>query len=90
MTFYDVFVRNDMYYFINYPFPLHIIDSYIDSNSFEYIVPVEFKKSYVDLLSEFTNNESDLYYDIDPDTFYHQKITIYCPYTGRQLQKMLL
>lgn len=85
MTFYDVFVRNDMYYFINYPFPLHIIDSYIDSNSFEYIVPIEFKKNYVDLLSEFTNNESDLYYDIDPDTFYHQKITIYCPYTGKAI-----
>lgn len=43
MTFYDTFTRADMYYFVNYPFPLHIIDSYIDIETFEFKVPEEQK-----------------------------------------------
>lgn len=45
LTFYDVFVRNDMYYFINYPFPLHIINAYINDSTFEFVVPDELKRT---------------------------------------------
>ncbi|RCK64260.1 hypothetical protein Cantr_10429 [Candida viswanathii] len=85
MTFYDVFVRNDMYYFVNYPFPLHIIEKYIDGQTFQFMVPDDLKKNYVAFLSEFTHDDADLQYDIDPTSFHEQMVTIYCPFKGEPI-----
>ncbi|RCK56608.1 hypothetical protein Cantr_05839 [Candida viswanathii] len=82
MSFYDVFVRNDMYYFINYPFPLHLIDSYIDDTTFDYRVPHETQTVYLLFVVDFATEEPSLEYDIDLSTLLRQKVTLHCPHTG--------
>ncbi|RCK64256.1 hypothetical protein Cantr_10425 [Candida viswanathii] len=85
LTYYDVFTRKDMYYFVNYPFPLHILDLYIDGETFEFKVPDESKKKYSAFLGEFTTVAMDLRYDSDLSRFYEQKVTFYSPFTNKPL-----
>ncbi|RCK64259.1 hypothetical protein Cantr_10428 [Candida viswanathii] len=87
MTFYDVFVRNDMYYFINHPFPFHIIEKYIDNQTFEFLVPDDLKKNYLTFLGEFSKNDADLRYEIDVTNFLESTVTLYCPNTGRPISE---
>ncbi|RCK63489.1 hypothetical protein Cantr_09982 [Candida viswanathii] len=81
-TFYDVFVRNDMYYFVNYPFPLHIIDPLVDNTTYEFRVTDESKKHYLSFIGEFIRNANDLQYDPNLVSFMEQKVTLYNPHTG--------
>lgn len=85
MTFYDVFARKDMYYFVNYPFPLHIIDTHINGETFDYVASVESKRDYLTFLAEFTTNAQDLQYDPDLCTFYEQLVVFYSPNTHKAM-----
>ena len=87
MTFYDTFTRADMYYFVNYPFPLHIIDSYIDIETFEFKVPEEQKKNYLIFIGKLTKDRMDLVYDPLGYSLDQQMVTIYCPQTKKPITK---
>ncbi|KAL6452182.1 GRDP2 Glycine-rich domain-containing protein 2 [Candida maltosa Xu316] len=89
-SFYDVFARHDMFYFINYPFPLHLIDKFVN-DQFEYVVPEEYRSNYIYLLSGFVSDDkSELEYDLDYDIdvlLATDKFTVYCPDTNEPMTK---
>lgn len=86
MSFYDIFARFDMYYFINYPFPLHIINSYIDDQSYEFKVPEEKKKKYLAFVGKFAKDIIDYEFELDVDLS-QQFVTLYCPRTKMKISK---
>lgn len=75
---YDNFVRLQFLQFSNYPFPMKLINQSIDSN-FEYHPNKLLQENYLDIISRFTAESTDLVYTIPDFNISQPLVNIYCP-----------
>ncbi|KAG2733118.1 hypothetical protein G9P44_004108 [Scheffersomyces stipitis] len=78
-SFYDNCVRNDILPFGMFPLPLKRLSDSIDNDSFVYKPSEVLKDNYLDVVSSFTVEPTDLIYDMDNFAMYEQLVSISCP-----------
>ncbi|KAL6449614.1 GRDP1 Glycine-rich domain-containing protein 1 [Candida maltosa Xu316] len=87
-SFYDVAIKNKIFHIANYPFPLHLIDQFIDDSTFEFKVPSSYKDNYLSVLEKFTKDPIDLEYDYNKTSMFEHLVCIYCPICRKQVTDM--